>query len=270
MLARILTVLLGGALAFAQAPASFEVATIKPADPAAVGLRIGLAGQGRITFSNATLVDLVRFAFGEGLGTNLQIIGGPSWASRDHYNLEAQAEGTPGPDQYRVMLRALLADRFAMKFHRETKEVDVYALVVAKEGKLGPKVKAWDGNCNGRPQTVAQPNSKVPACSALFRPPGLTMEGVTMSAVADMLSTPVVALGRPVVDRTGMSGQFNMELEFAFAPPNVNDAPAPAAADPLAPSIFTAVQEQLGLKLESAKGQGEVFVIEQAEHPSEN
>jgi uncharacterized protein (TIGR03435 family) len=276
---RLLITLVYAALAQAQ---SFEVATIKPADPAAMGQRLMLNGPGRVSITNMTLVDLVRFAYGEGLGSNLQISGGPGWVSKDRYNVEAQAEGTPAQDQLRLMVRALLTDRFAMKSHLEKKEVDVYALVLARnDGKLTAKVQTWNGECSGLgipplPANAPQPapakmtpnpaNQKVPRCAALFRPPGLILEGVTMGVVADLLSTPYVNLGRPVVDRTGLAGEYVMELEFAFAPPNLNGA----VTEPAGPSIFTAVQEQWGLKLEPAKGQADVLVIEEAGRPSEN
>ncbi len=97
--------------AFAQ---SFEVATIKPAPADAVGQRIGLTGPGRINIQNMALVDLVKFAYGEGLASNLEIRGGPAWASKDRYNLEAQGESTDTPVQLKAKLRALLADRFAV------------------------------------------------------------------------------------------------------------------------------------------------------------
>jgi uncharacterized protein (TIGR03435 family) len=94
----------------------------------------------------------------------------------------------------------------------------------------------------------------------------MMLEGVSMAVVADMLSTPVVNLGRQVVDRTGLSGEFNMQFEFPFRPPN-----APAAADDtLGPSLFTALQEQLGLKLQSARGNVDLLVVDQAEKPTEN
>ena len=252
-------------LANAQDPRRFEVATIKPADPNASGQFIRLPSAGRISVTNMTLLQLIRFAYAEGLGTNLEITGGPNWLDKDRYDVEAKVEGTATPAELRLMLRTLLAERFGLKSHPDSKEVNVFAMVLARsDGKLGPKVQPWDGKCNGREPPPAQP--KGPRCSAFFRPPGLVMEGVSMAVVADMLSTPVVNVGRLVVDRTGLSGEFNMQLEFQFRPPGT-----PAAADDtFAPSLFTAVQEQLGLKLQPAKGTAEMLVVDQAEKPTEN
>jgi uncharacterized protein (TIGR03435 family) len=179
-------------------------------------------------------------------------------------------EGSPNQDQLKLMVGSLVADRFGVKSHNTTKEVNVYALVpVRNDGKLGPKVKAWDGTCGGR-EPPSGGSTKGPRCSAFFRPPGMALEGASMAVLADMLSTPVPNLGRPVVDRTGITGQFSLEFEFAFAPPNLNGAPSPAAADPLAPSLVTAIQEQLGLKLEPAKGMADVLVVDSADRPTEN
>ena len=265
------TVLLAGAclgkLVHAQPPPSFEVATIKPADPDARGQFIRIPSPGRISVTNMTLLDLIRFAYSEGLGANLEITGGPNWLNRDRYDVEAKAEGTATPPEMRLMLRTLLAQRFALKLHSDSKEVNVYAMVLARsDGKLGPKVQPWDGKCSGREPPPAQP--KGPRCGAFFRPPGMALEGVSMEVVADMLSTPIVNLGRPVVDRTGLKGEFTMQLEFQFRPPGPN-AKAPPD-DPLAPSLFTALQEQFGLKLQSSRGNADFLVVDQAEKPSAN
>ncbi len=251
---------------FAQ---SFEVATIKPAPADAVGQRIGLTGPGRINITNMALADLVKFAYGEGLASNLEIRGGPAWATKDHYNVEAQGGASDGPVQLKAKLRALLAERFAMKHHTEQKDVDVYNLVFARaDKKLGPRVKEWDGTCGGRAASPENGDLKMPRCSGLYSQTGLKMVGISMIGAADMLSGPPTGIGRQVVDKTGLTTFYDMDLEFkfSFGPPGT----APAAADPDSPSIFTAVQEQLGLKLESAKGKADVIVIDSAEHPSEN
>lgn len=268
------TLLLSGVglatLAHAQSTPKFEVATIKPADPDARGEFIRIPSPGRITFTNMSLLKLIRFANSEGLGTDLEITGGPNWLDKDRFDVEAKAEGPATPADLRLMMQTLLAERFALKSHPETKEVNVYALVLARaDGKLGPKVQPWDGKCNGKEPPPAQPNgAKVLRCGAFFRPPGMVLEGASMAILAEMLSTPLPNLGRLVVDRTGLSGEFNFQLEFQFLPPNLNGQTLPD--DPLAPSLFTAVQEQLGLKLQSARGNTNVLVVDQAEKPSAN
>jgi uncharacterized protein (TIGR03435 family) len=261
----ILLTLLGASL-FGQA---FEVATIKPASADAVGQRIGLNGPGRINIQNMSLVDLIKFAYGEGLASNLEIRGGPAWATKDHFNVEAQGDATDTPVQLRPKLRALLAERFALKHHTEQKDVDVYNMVFARnDKKLGPKVKEWDGTCGGRAASPANGDPKMPRCSGLYGPTGLRMIGISMTGAADMLSGPPTGIGRQVVDKTGLTGYYDMDLEFkfSFGPPGA----APAAADPQGPSIFTAIQEQFGLKLESAKGKADLIVVDAAEHPSDN
>ncbi len=255
-------------LSFPLLGQSFDVATIKPAPPDAVGQRIGLNGPGKISIQNMALVDLIRFAYGEGLASNLEIRGGPSWVTKDRYNVEAQGDPADTPVQLRVKLRALLADRFAMKHHTEQRDVDVYALVLARnDKKLGPKVKEWDGTCNGRPAQSVNNDPKVPRCSGMFSSTGLKMLGMSMLGVADMLSAPPTGIGRQVVDRTGLTGFYELDLEFQMAVGPPGTAPTP---DLQGPSIFTALQEQLGLKLESAKGKADVIVVESAERPSEN
>ncbi len=175
---------------------------------------------------------------------------------------------SPLQRQFRTMLRALLEERFALKTHRETQSIDVYALVLARsDGKLGPKVEVWDGTCGGR-TPPEEDDPKTPRCSALFRPPGMFLEGVTMFAVAEMLSLQRQAVGRIVEDRTGLTGRYKMELEFQFTPPSPGQATGPA--DPDGPSIFTAVREQWGLKLEPSKGPLEVVVVDSAQPPTEN
>jgi uncharacterized protein (TIGR03435 family) len=254
----------------AQPSLSFEVAVIKPADPDAQGRVIRIPpGTGKVSVTNMTVLELIRFAYGEGLGASLEITGGPSWIDKDRYSIEAKAEAGATTSDLRLMLQSLLAERFDLKVHKEPKEVNVYALVPTRpDSKLGPKAQPWDGKCNGGQPPAIQPNRKMPRCGAFFQASGMSLEGATMAVLADMLSTPVANLGRPVVDRTGLTGEFTLQLEYPFRLPG--PAEAPAADDPLAPSLFTALQEQLGLKLQSARGNIEVLVVDRAGRPSEN
>ena len=166
------------------------------------------------------------------------------------------AGAMPALPEIRLMLQTLLAERFAVKFHRESRQVDVYALVLTRnDGKLGPGVT---------PATVDCPNQNSAPCAAQITPNGLHIVGHPMSMLANLLGAAGrFGLGRRVEDRTGLAGRFNME--FQFAPP-----PAGQPPDPLAVSIFTAVQEQLGVKLESSKGSVESIVVDSAERPTEN
>jgi len=257
-------------LAHAQAALHFDVATIKPSDAPNPGGFLNFPGPGRLSAPNFTLQTLISFAYSAELGgVGGQVTGGPSWINQTRYNVQAQAEGNPTNPEMILMLRTLLADRFALKVHIESKERDVYSLVLARtDKKLGPKVTPWNGKCGDREPPPAQPGSTGPRCSAFFRPPGMFMRGVSMATMANMLSTPIANLGRPVVDKTGLTGEFDFDFEFTFTPAGPNTAPAPA--DPLAPSLFTALQEQLGLKLEAAKGPVKVLVVDSAERPTEN
>jgi len=264
-----LSVLLSLSLAaHAQTPPAFEVATIKRAAPDAQGQFIR-PSPGRLSITNMTLLQMIRFAYGEGLAYNLEITGGPSWIDKERYELEAKAADQASLTERRLMLRTLLADRFGLKVHSDSKEVNVYALTVARsDGKLGPKVQLWNGKCDGRDAPPATGNPKAPRCGAFFRPPGMEFEGVTMEIVADMLSNPNINLGRPVVDKTGLTGEYTMQLEFQFRPPG----PAGAAdlLDESSASLYTALREQWGLKLQSAKGNIDVIVVDQASRPTEN
>ena len=258
ILSRLIFVLLLAAPVFAQPTLKFEVATIKLAPPDAAANRVVQGGPGRISFQ-MTLRNLIYYAYGSGLSTALRVSGGPDWINKTSYDVEGLAPGAATQRQFRAMLRALLEERFALKTHTETQSIDVYALVLARsDGKLGPKVEAWDGTCGGRTPS-GEDDPKTPRCTAVFRPPGMFLEGVTMFAVAEMLSVQRQALGRIVEDRTGLTGRYKMELEFQFTPLN-----------PDGPSIFTAVREQWRLKLEPAKGSLEVLVVDSAQPPTEN
>jgi len=161
------------------------------------------------------------------------------------------------------MLQSLLEDRFQLKIRREIREVPVYVLTVAKSG---PKLKSsQEGSC-------PTPNPAGGSC-----PGSVWAERKGTSVVVDQQDTPdgfsrmlSQRLGRPVIDKTGIKGMFDFHLEFAPDETTGGTAPPDVATDPSGPSIFTAVQEQLGLKLESAKGPGEVLVIDRVERPSEN
>lgn len=165
---------------------------------------------------------------------------------------------SPGRIEYRNMTL-----RFALKTHTGTRQIDVYALGQDRaDGKLGPKVKPWSGTCASGRAPRAGDDPAMPRCMGAFRAPGLVLEGVTMIPVAEMLSTQRALLGKIVQDRTGLSGPYDIEFEFDFAGANRSDYTGP--------SIFTALKEQLGLKLEASKGPLQVLVVENASLPGEN
>lgn len=256
--------------------AKFEVASIRPGCDGR-GSRFPRPAPGRLNLCQ-TLEAYIRSAYewnknGRTTGgwhtldaddsRDAPILGGPRWINSDVYEIDAKAEGTPsmaimmGP-----MLQALLEDRFKLKIRREPREIPVYALKVAKGGfKLKP---LKEGSC----ATIEAPlGIPVPVRCGVFIEPrrgALYFHGVSMDLFAMDLS-----IDRPVIDRTGIAGIYDFRLDYT--PDEV--APTPPGAsldDPTGPSIFTAVEQQLGLKLEPAKGPGESLVIDHVERPSEN
>lgn len=269
-------ILSGGAIAQSDARPEFEVASIKPAAPDARGMFIRPGPGGGLSITNMPLKEMIVIAYRI---QPFQISGGPAWLDSAHYDITAKPEKRAKFDELQLMLQALLADRFQLKIHRETKELTVYALVMArKDGKLGPQLtESKEGGC-----TPIDP-SKPPPPPEPGKPPVLGCGGMMMSPrrltaasipVANMIPMLSRFLDRTVIDKTGLTGNFDISLEWTpdetqalQLPP---DAPKPPPSDATGPSIFTALQEQLGLKLESQKGPVEVFVIDRAEKPSEN
>ena len=254
---------LGAATAFGQ-QLKFDAATVKPAAPNDTNSgAMPSASPGRIEFRNMTLRLLIYQAYGSGLSTAMNVSGGPEWINRNRYTIEAVAQGNPTDRDYRAMLRSLLEERFKLKTHREAREIDVYGLVPdSGDGKPGPNVKPWSGTCASGKEPRPDGDPTMPRCMGAFRTPGLVLEGVTMIPVAEMLSTQRALLGRIVQDRTGLAGPYNIELEFDFQAAN--------RPDYTGPSIFTALKEQLSLKLEASKGPLEVLVVDSASLPDEN
>jgi uncharacterized protein (TIGR03435 family) len=242
----------------------FEAATVKQAaqNDNSSGV-MPSASPGRIEFRNMTLRLLIYQAYGSGLSTAMSVSGGPDWINRNRYTIEAVAQGHPTDRDYRAMLCSLLEERFALKTHRETREIDVYGLVPDRaDRKPGPKVKPWGGTCVSGKEPRPKGDPTMPRCTAAFRAPGLVLEGVTMIPAAEMLSTQRALLGRIVEDRTGLAGPYNIELEFDFRAANQPDYAGP--------SIFTALKEQLGLKLEASKGPLDVLAVDSASLPDDN
>jgi uncharacterized protein (TIGR03435 family) len=238
-----LLVLLGAPLALAQPRQHFEVAVIRPttATPGA-GTSVELFPGGRVRIVNEPVKLLVRMAFQL---QDSQIAGAPSWLDSDRYDIEAKtgAPEKPGPDQLSPLLQDLLVERFHLKFHRETREIPVYALVVAKGGpKLKPKA---DGEVSGMNTKSGRGTSQV------------TATATTLDVLAKYVGNRV---GRIVVDKTGLGDSYDFTL--AWAPNTVPDS-----ADP---SLVTALHEQLGLRLESQKAPVEVLVIDSISRPTEN
>jgi uncharacterized protein (TIGR03435 family) len=238
----------------ADAPAVFEVATIKPSIPDRPGRLFTVKGRQVLTV-NTTVNDLISFAYEVHAR---QITGGQPWMATDKYDVTGQPEGQGIPNvvQLREMVRQLLTDRFQLAFHREPRDLPVYTIVV---GDRGPTLTKNDTNPNGLPSLLFKGLGVLPAMNATMA----DLAGVMQSAVLD----------RPVVDRTGLPGRYDFTLtwtpdESQFSGLGVRVPPPPA--DATAPGLFTAVQEQLGLKLDSTRAPVEVLVVDRVERPSEN
>lgn len=239
----------------ADADPSFEVATVKPSKPDQPGKAITVRGNHFRTI-NTTLNDLITFAYGV---QQKQVVGQQSWVDSDKWDIEAQPDvpGVPNDKQLKTMLKKLLSDRFQFKFHKDTKELSAYLLTVAKSGN---KMTAGSTDPNQLP-------------GLFFRGLGvLTVQNATMLDFAGLMQTAV--LDRPVVDQTELPGKWNFLLKWTpdesqFGGMGVKVPPPSDAAD-APPPLFTAIQEQIGLKLEAGKAQVPVMVIDKAEKPSDN
>jgi bla regulator protein blaR1 len=258
----------------ANAPA-FEVASIKQNTSGNLEQHIVRSATG-LSVTNMPVRQLILFGYVP--LQPFQLLGGPSWIDRDRFDMTAKIEGIApppslpgvGPDAFMVAMRALLADRFKLTLHHEQREMDIYAMVFSKPGS-GPGVglKQSTTDCEAFVQAatrggVSWPAPGTPVCG-LWGSPGQIRMGGSLSLLTNALST---ITGRKVVDRTGLSGNWDLTLTFAAEQRGQPPGAEPPAADPTAPSIFTALQEQLGLKLESTKGLVDVLVIDRVEHPT--
>jgi bla regulator protein blaR1 len=264
----------------------FEVASIKPTSqegPDVQGLGdVRMLPGGRLLAEKVLLRYFIQNAYGV---KPFQISGGPAWINSAHYDIDAKAEGNPNNSQMRLMMQALLEDRFKLKLHHETKDRAVYELTAAKSGVKLQEPK--EGSCispdpNGPPLPPA-PGQPIPCGRVLMMmsPSGARMQGgkVSMTELVRVLSN---VLGRTVVDKTGFTATFDVHLEFTPdeslaglpgpppSPATPNDSTRPVPSPDLHGTIFAATQEQLGLKLESAKGPVDVLIIDSVEKPSAN
>jgi uncharacterized protein (TIGR03435 family) len=234
----------------------FDVATIKPVEHDPKGGRyIVMQSVSRFVCKDYTLKLLIAAAYEL---NSVEISGGPAWLESDHFDIAAVTPGDVRPthSEQMAMLRNLLADRFKLAFHRESKEFSIYELTVAKGGpKLKPSASAPDDP----PQTI----------STVY--PHRLLMPARNAAMGDFVSVLQRAiLDRPVVDKTGLEGRFDFDLEWA--PDETQFGGAISAAPDDAPSapLFTAIQQQLGLKLTATRGSLEAVVVDKVEHPSAN
>ena len=280
----------------AQSPA-FEVASVKPSNPNPTGPLAGapmiLPALGRVTAQNVTLRMLVMSAYQK---QPFEIAGGPEWQNADKFDITAKAEDpNVTTDQMLGLLQTLLVDRFKLKTHMETREVPIYALVMARaDGKPGAKLRPSADTC---PDFKVQQQQQLEAiakgglaalaaaaASGQKQPcsfssgPATTPGGIAIRGSGQAMSTLALVLtqltGRPVVDKTGLTGLY--DFEFALGIQTLLQMhqelgvsmPGLPATLPEGPSLMTQLQEELGLKLDSQRGPGQVLVIDSAEKPT--
>jgi bla regulator protein blaR1 len=268
-----ISTLLAALRLFAQAPISppaaptaYAVASIKPNKSSDDRFMLRPLPGGGLTATGVTLKMFIMFAYGV---ASYQISGAPNWVGVERWDVEAKnddeaktggVEGSLPLAQSQALLRQLLEDRFQLKTRRETRKMPVYALMVTKSGlKLKPRA----GDATG-----SKPQVSFGFGSASF----------TDSSLAGLAGQLTLYLDRPVLDRTGIQGDYDFTLKWTPAPNESNPqamglpprAEPPRPADSSGPSIFTALQEQLGLKLESTKGPVDILLIDHVERPSEN
>jgi uncharacterized protein (TIGR03435 family) len=264
--------------ASAQGPTrpSFDVASVKANRSADVRTGRALAGA-RFSMTNETLWRVIGEAHAapEPL-PRFRIIGGPDWINTERFDIEGVSQAQLTRDRARLMLQSLLAERFKLAVHTETRPLPIFELKFAREdGRLGPELRRRDAAC--AIQRSADDPLPARVCGIVFGFGRLTGTGMTVTDLAAHGLSRVT--GRPVIDRTGLAGQFDWDLNWT--PDNLPPRPAGLPADqpltvngqpvnPNGPTLATALQEQLGLKIESATGPVDVLVIDRVERPTEN
>ncbi|MBI4266643.1 MAG: TonB family protein [Acidobacteria bacterium] len=251
---------------------AFEVASVKPNNSGAPRVSMQTMPGGRFNAFNQTLRGLIRFAYGL---QDFQLIG-PGWIDEARFDITASAGRQPGPGEIQQMMRSLLAERFNLVVHRETRDSPMFALVLARgDGRLGPQLRpSVEGACTPLgpgPPPVPPAGGGPQPCGTTFGGGGrLTGRAVTMAQLANNFSNQT---GRVVVDRTGLTGTFDFELESAGGrggglgplPPQPGEPPPPPDDRP---ALATAIQEQLGLRFESTRGPVEVTMVDRVEQPT--
>jgi len=266
----------GCAKAFGQGTFATASITATTGGTSEGGAVIRLQPGGGFTATNATLRELVAHAYQRHTFDSREVIGGPAWIDTERFDVTAKAavEHAIDPDggfrQSWAMLGRLLADRFNVKLHEEDRDRPVYALRLAKsDGTLGPKLQKTDVDCGATMRSGGSPPQpgKGPPCSTKNPPGRLFANTATLPTIASLLSR---HLDRRVIDRTGLTGRFDLELEAIdiTAPPDYKPGPSDVGLPPVkGPSIFVAVREQLGLRLEPETASIRVVVIDHAERP---
>ena len=266
----------------AQPPLTFEVASIKPnksGESQLLGLGF-LRGGGEFVATNVTVRDLLRTAFSRRAFDVRQFVSAPGWIDEERFDIAAKLAGAlpRQPDEYvraqASLVRSLLEERFKLVIHTEQREIPAFALMKAnRNGTLGPKLVPSTVDCaalfaaRAKGEAPSPTEGSVPKCTIAPLPGHLLASAVMLSQFAGALSFNV---GREVVDRTGLSGPYDIDLQWTpdqgFSGPDTGAGLPPPPSD--APSIFTALQQQLGLRLQSAKAPVDVVVIDHVDRPT--
>jgi uncharacterized protein (TIGR03435 family) len=254
-----------------QPPRVFDVASIKPNTDGGNTYQRA-SPNGTMTLGNNTLRNIIRTAHGL---QGAQVVGGPDWLDRDRFDVVAKAGRPFTQDEGRAMLRALLAERFGLVAHTETRPMAVYIMRVDnRERGLGSRLRPSSLDCDamlaaskaGGTAAPAAPDGRLPCVlDVRFAAGSVAGIGVSMTQLAHNLMN---AVGRVVVDETGLSGAYDLELTFVPDPGLAAPGSPAAGVDPSAPSLFTALQEQLGLRLEPGRAPVPVLVVDRAERPT--
>jgi uncharacterized protein (TIGR03435 family) len=240
----------------ARGQTQFEVTSVKPSAPAATPAILSL--RGTYSARGLTLRDYLRIAVSHEI-PDADVSGGPNWIYSARFDIDAKIPGEPTEPERNQMLAALLSERFGLKFHRDEDQRGIFELVTARgDGRLGPKLRPA--------ATCEKPRTELPHCvgSGIF-PTGARFRAITMDYFADFLSRGITGLGRPFVDRTGLTGDYDLDFDFQW-----KLGPPTGPEDEAEISFATALQEQLGLKLRSAKGTATKIVIDAAHPPDGN
>jgi uncharacterized protein (TIGR03435 family) len=266
----------------------YEVASIKPSKPQPGGMIMmgSRPTPDGFTATNQTLKMLVQRAYGV---NDYQVEGGPNWLGSDRYDIDAKMDGPAAdalqkltPEEQTIarqkMLQALLADRLKLTIHRDTKELPIYTLIIGKNGSKLQESKP--DAANPSPDGSNGPGGRGGRGISMIFDGGARSMTAKASPISNLVSTLSGSLGRPVLDKTGLTGKYDFTLKWSpdesqmqappggAGPPN---GPAPIGSpDSGAPTLLIAIQEQLGLKLESGKGPVVLIVIDHIEKPSEN
>jgi uncharacterized protein (TIGR03435 family) len=288
-------------VAFAQPPADpfFEVASVKSNRTEAAATTLFPLGPGdayaanggRFRATNQPLITYLRFAYRLGPGDLLDL---PRWIYDERFDVEARANGEPAKDQMRLMMRSLLKDRFKLVVHTEQRTQDIFDLELARPGRTGPQLRAHqtDETCVSpiepqfTPQSPSQPARRSSSAPSIFQLPTfpcgsigfftfgtgdrqrIVGNGEPMDRIAEALKSRLTGIDRYIRDRTGLSGTFDLSLEWSVVSDTVQ-API-TLQDDMPPRFLEALNTQLGLTLRSTRGPVDVLVVDQVERPTEN